>query len=90
MRDDIRAMELELHDAELIKRKAQDRVRHAEDRLAGLKDWYGPLLTLYNPSQAEAAVNEALREFHENEPAARNLNRPSASNARIRKPNLPR
>lgn len=93
LRDDIRDMELELQDAELVRRKARDRVQHAKDRLSGLKDWYGPLLTLYNPSQAEAAVNEALREFRQIEPAARNVNSamPSESNNafKIQRPDLP-
>ena len=92
MRDDIRAMELELQDAALIRRKAEDRIQHAQDRLLKLKDWYGPLLTLYNPSQAEAAVNDALREFRQNEPAARGVNRPSDSSddSNVRKANRPR
>lgn len=92
MRDDVRAMELELHDAELQKRRAHDRVGHAEDRLSGLKDWYGSLLTVYNHSQAKAAVNEALREFHQNEPAARNVNRATQNNSEattIKRPHLP-
>lgn len=85
-------MELELHDAELQKRRAHDRVGHAEDRLSGLKDWYGSLLTVYNHSQAKAAVNEALREFHQNEPAARNVNRATQNNSEattIKRPHLP-
>lgn len=87
MREEIRRIELEIEDAARSLRKARNQVQFAKEKLVELEDRHWAILGLYNPTQAEENVANALRELEENEPAARlskreNTNRNESENGR--------
>jgi hypothetical protein len=67
----IRNIDLEIQDASRALRYAQSRLQMARDELAALERRHWAVLSFYNPVQVEEAVKDAIREFEENEPAAR-------------------
>lgn len=91
-KSNLNALSDQLEETNYRVRRATQRVQFAERRLQELKDWYGPLLTLYSPSKAEQSVDDALREFQEEEQGARPQSMAKEtdddSSARTRPPNF--
>ena len=67
----LRQVDLEIQDASRALRHAQNQLNVAQDELVALEQRHWAVLSFYNPIKVEVAVQDAIRELEDNEPAAR-------------------
>jgi hypothetical protein len=71
LQESIRQLDFEVQESSRALRYAQSRLKMAQNELAALERRHWAVLSFYNPVQVEEAVQDAIREFEQNEPAAR-------------------
>jgi hypothetical protein len=71
LQESIRQLDFEIQESSRALRYAQSRLKMAQNELTALERRHWAVLSFYNPVQVEEAVQEAIREFEQNEPAAR-------------------
>jgi hypothetical protein len=71
LQESIRQLDFEVQESSRALRYAQSRLEISQSELAALERRHWAVLSFYNPAQVEEAVQDAIREFEKNEPAAR-------------------